>query len=53
MELALGCDKEFVCATKAFTFLALALAPLETINALLFLHLLNVDSPYFDSLLDF
>ncbi len=53
MELALGCDKEFVCATKAFTLLALALAPLETINALLFLHLLNVDSPYFDSLLDF
>jgi hypothetical protein len=33
--------------------LALALASLELISALLFLHPLNIDFPCFDSLLDF
>lgn len=53
IKLTLGCAKEFVSAIKAFALLALALVSLETINALLILHLLNTYSPCFDSLLDF
>ncbi len=53
MELALKCAKEFVCATKVFSFLTLTLVSLEMINALLFLHPLNTYSACFDSLLDF
>jgi hypothetical protein len=52
-SLALGHVGEFACATRALAPFALILAFSKTINMLLALHLLDIDSPRSDSLLDF
>jgi hypothetical protein len=52
-SLDMGCVGEFAHVSKAFVPLVPTLASLETINALLTLHLLNTNFPCLDFLLDF
>ncbi len=52
-SFALGHVSEFACIARAFSFFALTLAFLKTINALLGLHPLDIISPYSNSLLNF
>jgi hypothetical protein len=52
-SLTLGHASEFACIARIFTSFALNLSFLKTINALLGLHLLDINSPYLDFLLNF
>jgi len=52
-SLAMGCVGEFARVSKVFVLLAPTLASLEIVNTLLALHLLNINFPCLDFLLDF
>jgi len=52
-SLTLGHITEFACIAKTFASFALTLSFLKTISALLGLHLLDINFPYLDFLLNF